>query len=277
MVWILIGASVASSLVAAPTLYTIFGRGLDLSTLGTLWRFGPHQFFFTIFVVPFAACLTGCALWWTVVAAKATAHPAAVDLFAKNWPIAFLWPLALAAFIAGSLYINISWSPDKLRTEYAKEAATSIRAIERERSGPAGLNERKMTRTISEARTDATSLTEKDDPALAAGLSELTPFVRLQILLSGRSQRTLGLVDEAVTSLSGLQVWVVLSLGVIDLMCALAVLLMSPHASAVGAESAVSHARLAVLLATTTLLILRIRVRRVQNRTGAGGRPWKHE
>jgi hypothetical protein len=253
MASILIAAIFFSVLVAAPTVYTIFGRGLTSSTIATLWRFGPHQFFFTLFVVPFATCLTGCALWWTVTAAKAASKPGLIETFAQNWPISFLWPVALAAFVTGALSIGITWSPDKLKTPFATQASVAIRQIEATRQ--AGLsNATAIARDVAKAKELAPAIVERHKTDIGQYLSTFSPFVQLQILMSGQFQRSLALSDEATTSMSGFQAWLALSVGLINVVCTVVVLLLKGD-DALPVAKAVGHARLAVLLAMLSLLL----------------------
>lgn len=253
MAWILIGTFVVSVLATAPTLYTIFGRHIGFADIGTLWRFGPHQFFFTLFVAPFTACFTGCALWWTVTAARASDLGGIAETFANNWPIAFLWPIALGAFIAGGFYIGITWSPDKLKTTYAKQAAVAIKSVE------AHLELHQLNAdepsVIAAARSTASREATYKSTDLPKRLPTLAPLVQLQIFFSGKLQRSLRLTDEPTTSLSGLQVWIVLSTGIINLMCAAMILLLSQRTHIPVVASALDHARLAALCALASLLL----------------------
>ncbi len=251
MVWILIGGILSGFLVAAPSIYDIFGRHMSWGTLATFWRLGPHQFFFTLFVVPFTTCLTGCALWWTVTAAKASHQGGLATTFAENWPIAFLWPLALAAFLAGVFFIGITWSPDKLRAPYLDTTAEAIRSVEARDSRGAPVTSADIAKAHS-AAGDAVTRHSRDMPMY---LHRLPSLVRLQVVMNGDVQRSLDLTDGAATGLSGFQVWITLAAGLMTLICVIVMLLLKPSARLPAVSHALGHARLAALLASLSLLL----------------------
>ena len=218
-------------------------------TWAAFWKLTPHQYFFAVFCVPAAALFEICALWdlSSIADSLELAGDIPPGLAAiSDLRILLLVAVATSVLTCFGFYISTLWSPDKLRDPLALKALRALASMGvGSLQGPTA-KRREVLRPNRESASSAEAeniIRDQDGEQF------------LRIVLSKEKQRSLGLLHRGALLTSGVQAFVIISLGVLALQACLFMLVVGGAAtSSVRLSVSVDEARLATLLALVFFL-----------------------
>jgi hypothetical protein len=254
VIWALLAAIGIAIVANLPLIYS--ARRFSWTTFADLWKLAPHQFFFSLFCIPVAVWLTCIALWWVLRASKASRAdlPDEWQWSLQNWPVVFLVGIALAALVSAFFFMSTTWSPDKLRGEYANRAVASIIAVNSLYDRAPGAE---ATQALNEQKAQAASSLDSRQlttQTLDARFSRLSPFERAQVTLTKSSQVRFNLTDEAAVALSAFQVLSIVAVAAVLLLTCAYLLVVGQYATQPAAVAELESARVALFCAICAFL-----------------------
>lgn len=210
MVWVLLAVFVVSLIVNAPLIYDLI-VAKNRAMVPTLWGYSPHQFFFVLFIFPFATFCTFTGMY----VAFSKLGPSLPDSFSGKWLFdnavgLLLLALVFIGMVGFGDYLSSTRSLDKLRPEYSKRAVSTICLLndQLDRSDPAKREEQRviMIKGAQKAK-DALVLPPRNDTGVTSSwVQKLPDPVFLQVAQDPFLQRRLNLLDPGAYVLSTIQV-----------------------------------------------------------------------